>query len=42
MSELFEKCKLNYDLSSETDFSLHSLDAVTYGLKSVKYIVEKV
>ena len=33
MSELFEKHDLNYDLRPKTDFSLHSLNAVAYGLK---------
>ena len=42
MSELFEKRNLNYDLCSQTDFSLHSVNAVAYGLKSLKYYAGKV
>ena len=33
MSELFEKHDLNYDLRPKRDFSLHSVNAVAYGLK---------
>ena len=42
MSGLFEKRNLNYNLHSQTDFSLHSANAVTYGLKSLKYFAAKV
>ena len=42
MSELFEKRNLNYDLCSQTDFSLHSVNAIAYGLKSLKYYAGKV
>ena len=39
MSELFEK---NYDHRSQADVPLHSPNAVTYGLKSLKYFAGKV
>ena len=42
MSELFEKRNLNYNLRSQTDFSLHSVNTATYGLKSLKYFAGKV
>ena len=42
MSELFEKRNLNYDLRSQTDFSLHSVNTGAYGLKSLKYFAGKV
>ena len=42
MSELFEKRNLNYNLRSQTDFSLHSVNTVVYGLKSLKYFAGKV
>ena len=42
MSKLFEKRNLNYDLHSQTDFSLHSVNTVPYGLKSLKYFAGKV
>ena len=42
MSELFEKHNLNYNLCSQTDFSLHSINTVAYGLKSLKCFAGKV
>ena len=42
MSELFEKRNLNYNLCSQTDFSLHSVNTVAYLLKSLKYFAGKV
>ena len=42
MSELFEKRYLNYNLCSQTDFWLHSVIIVAYGLKSLKYFAGKV
>ena len=42
MSELFEKRNLNYNLRSQTDFSLHSVNTVAYLLKSLKYFAGKV
>ena len=42
MSELFEKRNLNYNLRSQTDFLLHSVNTVAYGLKSLKYFAGKV
>ena len=37
MPELFEKRNLNYNLCSQTDFSLHSVNTVAYGLTLLKY-----
>ena len=42
MSEIFEKSNLNYNLRSQRDFSLHPVNTVTYGLKSLKYFEGKV
>ena len=42
MSELFEKRNLNYNLCSQTDFLLHSVNTVAYGLKLLKYFAGKV
>ena len=42
MSELFEKRNLNYNLRSQTDFSLHSVNTVGHRLKSLKYFAGKV
>ena len=42
MSELFEKRNLNYNLTSQIDFLLHSVHTFVYGLKSQKYFVGKV
>ena len=42
MSELFEKRNLNYNLHSQTDFLLHSVNTVAYGFKSPKYFTRKV
>ena len=42
MSELFEKCNLNYNFRSQTDFLLHSVNTVAYGLNSLKYFAGKV
>ena len=42
MSELFDKRNLNSNLHSQTDFSLHSVTTVAYGLKSLKYFAGKV
>ena len=42
MSELFEKRNLNYNLRSQTDFSLYSVNTVAYSLKSLKYFAGKV
>ena len=42
LSELFEKRNLNYNLRSQTDFSLHSVNTVAYGLKSRKYFAGSV
>ena len=42
MSELLEKRNFSYNLRSQTDFSLHSVDNVAYGLKSLKYFAGKV
>ena len=42
MSELFEKRDLNYNLRSQRDFSLYSVNTVAYGLKSLKYFARKV
>ena len=41
MSELYEKRNLNYYLRSHTDFSLHSVNTVAYGLKSLKDFARK-
>ena len=42
MSELFEKHHLNYNLHSQTDFSLQSVNTVAHDLKSLKYFAGKV
>ena len=42
MSELFEKRNLNYNIRSQTDFSLHSVNTIVYGLKSLIYFTGKV
>ena len=42
VSELFEKPNLNYNLCWQTDFSLHSVNTVACGLKSLKYFAGKV
>ena len=42
MSELFEKRYLNYNLLSQTYFSLHSVNTVACGLKSRKYFAGSV
>ena len=42
MSELFGKRNLDYNLRSQTNFSLHSVNTVAYGLKSLKYFAEKI
>ena len=42
MSELFEKRNLNYNLRSQTDFLLYSVNIVAYRLKSLKQFAEKV
>ena len=42
MSELLEKRNINYKFRSRTDFSLHSVNTVAYGLKSLKYFAGKV
>ena len=42
LPELFEKHNLNYNLRSQADFLLHSVNTVAYGLKSLKYFAEKV
>ena len=42
MSELFEKRNLNYNIRSQTDFSLHSVNTIAYGLKSLIYFTGKV
>ena len=42
VSELFEKRNLTYYLRSQADFSLHSVNTIAYGLKSLKYFTGKV
>ena len=42
MYELFEKRNSNYNLHSQIEFSLHSVNTVAYGLKSLKYFAGKV
>ena len=42
MSELLEKRNLHYNLRSQTDFSLHLVNSIAYGLKSLKYFAGKV
>ena len=42
MSELFEKRNLNCNFCSQADFSLHSGNTVTYGLKSMEYFAGSV
>ena len=42
MSTLFGKRSLNYNLRSQTNFSLHSVNTVAYELKSLKYFAGKV
>ena len=41
MSELFEKHNSNYNICSQTDFSLHPVNTVVYGLKLLKYFAGK-
>ena len=42
ISQMFKKRNLNYNLCSQTDFSLYSANSVAYGLKSLKYFLGKV
>ena len=41
MSEIFEKRNLNYNLRSQTDFSLNLVNTIAYGLKWPKYFAGK-
>lgn len=42
MFKLFEKRNLNCGRCSQTDFSLHSVNTVIYGLRSLKYFAGKI
>ena len=41
MAEILEKCNLNYNLCSQTGFSLHSVNTIACELKSLKYFAGK-
>ena len=42
MLELFYRRKVNYNIHSQTDFSLRSSNTSSYGLKSLRYLAPKV
>ena len=42
MRELFQRREVNYNICSQTDFSLRSINTSSYGLKSLKYLTPKV
>ena len=42
MLELFQRREVNYNICSQTDFSLRSVNTNSYGLKSLTYLAPKI
>ena len=41
MSEIFNLRNIDYNLRSQTDFKQGPVNAVNYGLKSLRYLAQK-
>ena len=42
MLELFQRREVNYNIRSQKDFFLRSVDTSSYGLKSLRYLASKI
>ena len=42
MLELFQRREVNYNIRSQTDFTLRSISTSSYGLKSLRYLAPSI
>ena len=42
MLDLFQRREVNYNIRSQTDFSLRSVNTSSYGLGSLRYLASKI